>query len=139
MTLMKKVLPSIDYLFCDEREALNLTETQVLEDAANVLRDAGVGTVIVKRGENGSDLFGDCWNCHEPSVMRGELVDSIGAGDAFDAAFLVALLEGRPVQARARFASIVAGCTVTAPGGYEGMPDRRQAAEIEAGLAGNQG
>jgi 2-dehydro-3-deoxygluconokinase len=54
------------------------------------------------------------------------LVDSIGAGDAFDAAFLLGLLEGWPLERTARFAAVTAGFTVGGVGGSSAMPTREQ-------------
>jgi len=91
--------------------------------------------VVIKEGEAGSHLFKKDWEHHEPAVRLGELVDSIGAGDAYDAAFLAGFLEGRPLPECARFASVAAGSTVTGPGGCAKMPDRKMIREIEAGLS----
>lgn len=131
MSLMAGILPSLDLLFCDEREAAGLTGAADLAEAARSLLAAGVKTVIVKQGEAGSDVFRNDGRHHEPSVKVGELVDSIGAGDAYDAAFLAGVLEGKALPECARFASIVAGCTTTAAGGCAGMPDRKSVARIE--------
>ncbi len=127
MQVMRRVLPSLDVLFCDEHEARGLTGNEETEGAARILLDSGVRTVVIKQGEAGSDVFQQGWHHHEPAFHAGELVDSIGAGDAYDAGFLAALLEKRPLQECARMGSICAGCTVTAAGGWAGMPDRKTA------------
>ena len=136
MASMRRILPALDFLFCDEREALGLTGAVDLPLAAVSLLETGVRAVIIKRGEAGSDIYEKDQHFHQPGVKIGELVDSIGAGDAFDAGFLAAFLEGKGLKECARFASIVAACTVTAPGGCRGMPDRKTAFEIEARLSG---
>jgi len=61
------------------------------------------------------------------------LVDSIGAGDAFDAAFLLGLLESWSMERTARFAAATAGFTVGGVGGSSAMPTREQ---VEAYLSG---
>jgi len=59
-------------------------------------------------------------------------VDSIGAGDAFDAAFLLGLLEGWALERTALFAAVTAGFTVGGVGGAAAMPTR---AQVEAYIA----
>jgi ribokinase/sulfofructose kinase len=53
-----------------------------------------------------------------------EVLDTTGAGDTFNAAFLVATLEGQGLQASLRFACAAASHAVTAVGARSGMPDR---------------
>jgi sulfofructose kinase len=58
-------------------------------------------------------------------------VDTLGAGDVFHAAFALALAEGRPEAAAARFANAAAALKCARPGGGAGAPLR---AEVEAFL-----
>ena len=130
--VMLEILRTVDVLFCDEHEAHGLTGVRAAEGAARILIDAGARTVVIKQGTQGSDVFQKGWHHHEPAFRVGELVDSIGAGDAYDAGFLAALLEKRPLPECARMGSICAGCTVTAAGGWTGMPDRKTVDELLA-------
>lgn len=60
------------------------------------------------------------------------VVDSTGAGDCFNGAFLAALLEGQPAQAALRFACAAGSIAVTATGARSALPTRPQ---VEAVLA----
>ena len=60
-----------------------------------------------------------------------EVVDTLAAGDVFHGAFALALAEGRPVEAAARFACHAASLKCTRFGGRLGCPAR---AEVEASL-----
>ena len=51
-------------------------------------------------------------------------VDTTGAGDAFNAAFAVAISEGDDVLASASWATAVAALSVTRPGAQASMPSR---------------
>jgi len=126
------ILPYVDVLFADEREARSLTSHDDLAEAANLLREAGPSTVVVKQGNEGSWAFTSETALHQPAVLVAPLVDSIGAGDAFDAAFLLGLLEGWSLERTARFAAVTAGFTVGGVGGSSAMPTRQQ---VEAYLA----
>lgn len=56
-------------------------------------------------------------------------VDTTGAGDAFNGAFAVALMSGKPPRESAEFANAVAAISVTRAGAQPSMPNR---AEVEA-------
>jgi 2-dehydro-3-deoxygluconokinase len=130
---MVDILPYVDVLFADEREARSLANREDLAEAAAILREAGPPTVVVKQGSEGSWVFTAEGTLHQPATHTAPLVDSIGAGDAFDAAFLLGLLEGWPLEHTARFAAVTAGFTVGGVGGSSAMPTRQQ---VEAYLVG---
>jgi 2-dehydro-3-deoxygluconokinase len=126
LTAMTDILPYVDVLFVDEREARSLTNREDLADAAAILRNAGPATVIVKQGSEGARVFAREAIFYQPAVQVAPLVDSIGAGDAFDAAFLLGLLEGWPLERTTRFAAFTAAFTVGGVGGSATMPTRAQ-------------
>jgi ribokinase len=69
---------------------------------------------------------------HVPVVSAGAVVETTGAGDAFNGGFAVALSEGRNVIEAVRFGCATAGISVTRPGTAPAMPSRN---EIDALLA----
>lgn len=115
------LLPSVDYLFCDDDEALRLTGETDLNTAAETLLRAGVRTVVVKRGARGSTVYKDQDSLDQPQIDVGELVDTIGAGDVYNAGFLYGVLQGWDLSRSARFASLAAGFSASSVGG--GIPD----------------
>jgi sugar/nucleoside kinase (ribokinase family) len=119
---LEDILEFVDILFCDETEARMLTGEQGLEVCANVLLDSGPELVIIKQGAEGSTVFKPDWQYHQKAIRLGELVDSIGAGDAFDAGFLYATLQDWPLEERMLFSSVAAGYTVTGVGGTMTFP-----------------
>ncbi len=88
------------------------------------------GFVAVTDGPNGvSWLAGDTLR-HMPAFAV-QVIDSLGAGDAFHGAFTLALAEGGDLETALLFASAVAALTCTKFGGASGAPYR---AEVEAFL-----
>jgi len=88
-------------------------------DAATVtaLRQRyGLQLVALTRGERGC-LIHTPEEQIEVGGVRVQVADTIGAGDAFTAGLLVAVLEGRSVEAAARFANRFAACVAGKPGG----------------------
>lgn len=59
-------------------------------------------------------------------TYKVEAVDTTGAGDTFNAAFAVALAEGKPVRESVRFANRAASLSVTKFGAQGGMPTREE-------------
>jgi len=132
MVGLEDILPYVDILFCDETEAQNITAAATLDSAAQQLLDAGVQTVIIKQGVQGSTVYRQGWKHRQDAVILGELVDSIGAGDTYDAGFLYGTLKGWSLEERALFASVAAGFSVTGIGGSQSMPELdRITAEVE--------
>jgi ribokinase len=112
----------------------NETELAALGDGtAAALQAEGVGTVIVTRGGDGSELFEpDAERHHEPA-FPARPVDTTGAGDSFNGALAVALAEGQPIKEALVFASATGALSTRAVGARDGLPTR---AEVDAMLVG---
>jgi 2-dehydro-3-deoxygluconokinase len=61
--------------------------------------------VILKQAASGATAFGKRTVVHQPPVVLGDPVDSIGAGDALDAGCLLGVLEGWTVEKCIRVAA----------------------------------
>ncbi len=132
------MLTLCDYVTPNETEASELTGVEVTDagsaaKAAAALMARGVArAVIVTLGENGCLWFDGNNTLHVPALGAGEVVETTGAGDAFNGGLAAALAEGMSPQDALRFASAAAAISVTRAGTAGSMPARR---EIEALLA----
>ena len=89
--------------------------------AAALKSEFDVQTVCITRGADGCLLFeGD--ETVDVSGTEIELVDAVGAGDAFTAALVVSTLEGFPLEARGEIANAVGALVASSAGA---MPDIR--------------
>jgi ribokinase len=125
------VLPLVDYLTPNAGEAERLSGIVVRAPgdaarAAQVLRDAGVRTVIVTLGEEGAWAQGP--ETQRVPAFAVQAVDTTAAGDAFNAGLAVALAEGRMLREALTFASATAALTCTRRGAQASLPVR---AEVE--------
>lgn len=126
-----------DYVTPNETEAEGITGVPVesVEDAikaADVLLEIGVGAALITLGENGV-LYRDAERTEHVGIFNaGPVVETTGAGDAFNGGFATALAEGMDPIDAVRFGSATAGISVTRPGTAPSMPSR---AEIDALLA----
>ncbi len=84
-------------------------------DLANELLRMGVKAVAIKNGERGSFVADGKISAKIPAFKVG-VVDTTGAGDVFDAAFMVSYLNGNDVAVAGRFANAAAALSVTGPG-----------------------
>ncbi|WP_374374425.1 ribokinase [Tabrizicola sp.] len=131
------MLALCDYITPNETEAETLTGMAVTtlpeaERAADALMARGVGAVIITLGARGALYRDRTRSVHVPAISAGPVVETTGAGDAFNGGFAVALSEGCDVVQAVRFGSATAGISVTRPGAAAAMPTR---AEIDALLA----
>ncbi|MEL7106528.1 MAG: ribokinase [Pseudomonadota bacterium] len=140
-TLPGDMLALCDLMTPNESEAEALTGTPVTspqsaEAAGAALVALGAKAAVLTLGENGA-LYTDGTHVHHEAAIRaGDLVETTGAGDAFNGGLAVALSEGAdPVEAL-RFGTATAAISVTRPGTAPSMPDR---GEIDALLAETYG
>lgn len=136
--LTDEMLALCDFATPNESEAETLTGIPVTDvdsavRAAKALIARGVGAVVVTLGSNGALYCDAKRHVHLPVIKAGPVVETTGAGDAFNGGFAVALSEGRDVLEAVRFGCATAGISVTRPGTAPSMPSR---AEIDALLAG---
>ncbi len=101
------------------------------EMVAKHLLDRGLRGVALKRGADGVYVARSDGEAGwvEPFVV--DAVDTVAAGDCFNGAFAVALLEGKEPRAAARFACAASAISVTRRGAQASMPTR---AEVDAFL-----
>jgi len=96
-----KYAPLIDLFGCNEYEAATiLGEKSVLPDltTADKFQALGYKNFIITFGEQGVmvRIGSETWN--EPPYTPSQIVDTIGAGDAFASGFLMGFLENTPVK-----------------------------------------
>lgn len=137
--LTDEMLSLCDFLTPNETEAETLTGIPVTDvpsagRAADALMARGVKAVIVTLGDKGALYCDASRKVHVPVISAGPVVETTGAGDAFNGGFTVALSEGRDVIDAVRFGCATAGISVTRAGTAPAMPAR---SEIDALLSRN--
>jgi ribokinase len=102
--------------------AFYLGEKATAEDAAKQLLARGLRGIVLKRGAEGAYVAIAGGEAAWIKPFPVQAIDTVGAGDCFNGAFAVALLEGRDPFAAARFASAAAAISVTRRGAQASMP-----------------
>jgi len=119
---VKSVLKSVDIFLPNEREACKLAATNDVQDALEVLSQfvpiivikCGKRGVIAKRGKN---------QFHAPSLSV-QTVDTVGAGDSFNAGFLHKFILRCNLEECLEYGNAVAALSTTRAGGTEALRDR---------------
>ncbi|HXD65904.1 MAG TPA: sugar kinase [Solirubrobacteraceae bacterium] len=120
-----------DVVFAGESEAEIVTGTADALSAARAIELLGPTQVIIKRGADGCLARIDGATIEQPAPMV-TVVDTVGAGDACVAGYLAELMTGAAPAVRLRTAAAAGAFAVTVSGDWEGMPDRRALALLEA-------
>lgn len=81
------------------------------EETVRRWRQAGAATVVVKQGADGA-LVADRHGARMVGTQPVRPVDTTGAGDSFNAAFLHGLLQGESPDDAARAGNVLAGCVI---------------------------
>lgn len=135
-SLPEGMLGLCDYVTPNEAEAEALTGIAVIDldtaaAAADALLAQGVRrAAIITLGANGA-LVRDAQGArHIPPIRAGAVVDTTGAGDAFNGGFAVGLAEGLALDAALRFGTAVAALSVTKHSTADAMPSRAEVAAL---------
>jgi sugar/nucleoside kinase (ribokinase family) len=115
------IVEHLDLLLLDEQEARNVTRKKRLTDAIEKLTKEGATVVAVKTGRKGC-VVGSRGKIKMIESFRTKSISTIGAGDAFDAAFIYGSLQGWPIQERGLFANTVAAISTTRLGCVTAVP-----------------
>ena len=122
--LPKEVLERAAWFTPNETEAAFYVggEQDRPETTAEALFDKGCRGLLLKMGERGVFVAQERSGGRKVPAFPVQAVDSTAAGDAFNGAFAVGLMQGKSPLESARFASAVAAISVTRVGAQPSMP-----------------
>lgn len=133
--LPKDILRNIDVITPNETELRILlglapdADGDVL-DMALKLQSMGVGHVVVTQGRAGALVLDRAGEATEVPGIEVEVVDTTGAGDAFNAALASALGEGKDLVGATRFAVVAGALCCTKLGVIPALPTRSEVVEL---------
>lgn len=125
------VIALCDFLTPNESEAERLAGCPVTTpdeagEAARRLLARGAGAVVVTLGAQGALLVDGTRTEKVLAPKTGRVVETTGAGDAFNGAFAVGLGEGMTATGAMRFGCLAASISVTRPGAAASSPVREE-------------
>jgi sulfofructose kinase len=116
-----------DFYFADEENFLTWTRGTDIPSSCRKILEAHLNKVLViTKGAEGS-IIASSEGLIEIPAFRVQVVDTIGAGDAYHGAFLYAhLVQGWELEASGLFASAAAALSCTRAGARDGLPSNDQ-------------
>ncbi len=128
-SLPEGMLALCDYVTPNETELEQLTGVPCATPdeaakGARILLDKGAGAVVATLGAHGALYCRAGEEIHVPAYDAGKVVDTTGAGDAFNGALAVALAGGSSPVDAIRFGCAAGALSVTRFGTASAMPER---------------
>jgi sugar/nucleoside kinase (ribokinase family) len=127
---LRELLPDVDVLFPNAREAVQIAGGGDLHQAAQRLAALGP-LVAVKLGADGAlAARAGVAPVSVRAPVIGAVRDAVGAGDSFDAGVLTALLDGQPVERALALGCACGALSTRAVGGTAAQPTLGEAREV---------
>lgn len=121
----KPILECVSVLFTNEEGICQLYPSLSIEEAAKDLAAWGPDLVVVTCADKGGFVY-DGKRLHRYRAFQPErLLDTTGAGDCFNAAFLSALIKGMEIGMAADYAAAAASFVIGEVGARTGQKDDR--------------
>jgi ribokinase len=133
---VRSILKHVNQIFLDKSEAKQLIGAPP-KNAARKLLKLGPQIVVLKLGAKGCFVLAEKKRV-SAAAFSVRAVDTTGAGDAFDAGFLVGLREKWDLEKTARFANAVGALKVMKVGAASAMPTRQEVGEFIKGRRGER-
>lgn len=133
--VVRSTMRQVDVAFLSAEDAAYLFGALPPGEVADRVLADGPRLVVLKQGAAGCLVASSDGPRLAVPGWAVAAVDATGAGDAFDAAFLLEWLRGAPPDSAARFANAVGALTTLGPGAVAPIPTR---AEVEAFVVRNE-
>lgn len=120
------ILPWVDIFIPNETELLHLTRMHEVKDALEKLAPFAKN-IVIKRGSKGALLLSETGEIYEmPAYLNTSVVDTIGAGDSFDAGFIFRFVKGESLINCLDFGNLAGALNTTATGGTGAFKSKEQ-------------
>lgn len=129
---MREVLAAVDVLLLTEEEAGQLVGAQGREALIAAMLALGPHTIVMKEGAAGCTVATAEGAIQVPG-FQVSVVDTVGAGDSFAAAFIAGRLRGGSLESCARLANAMGALVATRRGAGTRIPPREQLLALLAG------
>lgn len=112
-------------IFMPNRAEIELLTEEKYREGARTVLDAGAEIVVVKLGEDGCYITDGDSEIRVPAFPV-KIVDTTGAGDAFNAGFIFAYLKGMELEKCGKIGNLVAACCIQHRGARRGLPNIKE-------------
>lgn len=121
------LLSHVTWFTPNETEASFYTASdESVDQMMDRLFDSGTKNIILKRSNEGALIASASGARHRCAAFSVEAKDTTAAGDAYNGAFAVSLMQGATAEEAARFAAAAAAVSVTRPGAQPSLASREE-------------
>lgn len=122
---IEEAMKMADVIFMSKEDVKLLYNRDVIDVVDKIRSIAKPEIIAIKLGEDGCVIFIEERKI-KVSGFKVNVVDTTGAGDAFDGAFIVGLIENQPIEKIGEFANAVGALTTTGFGAVAPIPKRSE-------------
>lgn len=123
---VRALLPLVDLIFPSQAEAEHLTSSNDMKEAVEALLGYGIETVALKLGDEGC-IIGSEGELFLAPTFAVEVQDTTGAGDSFDAGFILGKLWGLGARESAILANALGALAASVVGAGDALPGPKKA------------
>lgn len=124
---LKDILLQADILIPNKEGAKSITNSNTPEESAKILINKGVPIVIITMGSQGALITTKDFQKLIPSYKVDKIIDTTGAGDAFNGAFSIGYwINGWDLKKSCRYGNAAASLKIQKLGARTGMPSERE-------------
>lgn len=125
-------LAEVDILFVNKQEAEIIADqnTENMKSLLALVKQMGCGIVVVTDGRNGSYVIDTEGKCFSIGIYEKKVVERTGAGDAYAAGFLAAVMQEKPVSEAMLWGTLNASAVVQEFGGLSGLLTKEKLATL---------
>ncbi|GEL77738.1 sugar kinase [Tenuibacillus multivorans] len=120
--VLSSFLQDVDILLSGVDEMELILGISNPKDIIEACKDKGIDYIVLKNGDKGSIGYHDGETIEADPVKATKVVDTVGAGDGFDAGFLYSYLQGWSLEKSLHFANTIGSMVVSVIGDNEGLP-----------------
>lgn len=113
---LRALLPFVDVFLPNAVEVMKFTNTDTAKKALELVKTYS-NIVVVKDGTNGAIMWDKIKITEKPAKLNSKVVDTIGAGDSFNAGFIHSFLKRKTLEECLEIATVTGAVNTTSAGG----------------------
>jgi 2-dehydro-3-deoxygluconokinase len=116
-----EIFPHVDILLTGLDEIKMITGSNSESELASLARRYSIDQLVIKDGANGSKVHSN-GKWYRKNAFKVKAIDTVGAGDGFDAGYVYGYLHGLSLDERLELGNSVGALVTTVSGDNEGLP-----------------
>jgi sugar/nucleoside kinase (ribokinase family) len=113
---LRKLLPCVDVFLPNLQEFKFLTRSNTIEEGINKLKSFA-HYIVIKKGSDGVTAWDGNYIISQPAFINDRVVDCVGAGDSFNAGFIMDFIAKKPFRKCLETGALTGAINTTSAGG----------------------